>query len=167
MAKHLYLAKASDDLVSHCRCDPALALVSSPGQMDCPWCGCGWLFICSRCRRAFSFARIVEVNESWEHTAVCVLQGMYRRDPIEDEIAEWVDSMQMHLEELDPDQEYVYFDSWFLSTKASSVRLEGLHSQHALPYVPQVAALKDASIRSKILENKDYWMQTAVVDDDE
>ena len=31
VAKHLYLRKASDDFVSHCKCDKANALISSPG----------------------------------------------------------------------------------------------------------------------------------------
>jgi hypothetical protein len=52
VAKHLYLRKANDDFVSHCKCPKADSLISSPGQMDCPWCGCGWLFICSRCNKA-------------------------------------------------------------------------------------------------------------------
>ena len=44
MAKHIYLRKANDDFVSHCECAKADALISSPGQMDCPWCVCieGW-----------------------------------------------------------------------------------------------------------------------------
>src|SRR5262249_18861030 len=56
MSRHVYLRKANNDLVSHCACAQADALVTAPSQMDCPWCGCGWLFICSRCRKAFTFA---------------------------------------------------------------------------------------------------------------
>src|SRR6266566_1407987 len=54
----IYLRKANDNLVSHCKCDEAY--ISAPSQMDCPWCGCGWLFTCSHCRKAFTFAEAVE-----------------------------------------------------------------------------------------------------------
>jgi len=66
---HQYLAKASDRLVSLCRCAPDEALISSPAQSDCPWCGCGWLFICSQCLKVFTFARVIEVPGSWQRTA--------------------------------------------------------------------------------------------------
>ena len=81
MEKHLYLRKANNDLVSHCRCAKEDALISSPCQMDCPWCGCGWLFTCSRCRKAFTFAEGVEVHESWEETANRTIRNLYRREP--------------------------------------------------------------------------------------
>jgi len=48
----VYLVKASNDLISHCKCE--YAPIGAPGQMDCPWCGCGWLFLCPKCRRAFT-----------------------------------------------------------------------------------------------------------------
>jgi hypothetical protein len=77
LAKHLYLRKANDGFVSHCKCDKADALISSPSQMDCPWCGCGWLFICSRCCKAFTFVEAVQVDESWEKTADRSVRALY------------------------------------------------------------------------------------------
>ena len=56
--KTVYLVKANNDLISHCACSNAV--IGAPAQMDCPWCGCGWLFVCSKCRKAFSFARAEE-----------------------------------------------------------------------------------------------------------
>jgi hypothetical protein len=74
MARLIYLQKDNDDLVSHCRCREAF--ISYPPQMDCPWCGCGWLFSCIKCRKAFTFARAVEVNDSWEELACRDIRGM-------------------------------------------------------------------------------------------
>src|SRR5262249_6838134 len=98
VAKHLYLRKASDELVSHCRCAESEALITSPGQMDCPWCGCGWLFICSRCRKAFTFAEGVEVNESWDETADRTLRTLYQREPESGEAEDWIGFMKILLE---------------------------------------------------------------------
>ncbi len=39
--KTVYLVKANDDLVSHCRCERTF--IGAPSQIDCPWCGCGWV----------------------------------------------------------------------------------------------------------------------------
>lgn len=60
----LYLRKANDDVVSFCKCDPEDALVAHPGQMDCPWCGCGFLFSCWKCRKSFAFAEAFETELS-------------------------------------------------------------------------------------------------------
>ena len=47
--KIVYLKKASNELISHCGCEESR--ISYPAQMDCPWCGCGWLFSCITCRK--------------------------------------------------------------------------------------------------------------------
>jgi hypothetical protein len=162
LAKHLYLAKASDALICHCACDPDLALVSSPSQTDCPWCGCGWLFICSRCLKAFTFARVVEVNESWEHTASCVIRALYRREPEPGQVEEWVGFMEILLKGVRRGREYVYLDRWVLPTTAEGVHLEGWHSRHALPFVPHVAAVGDPGVQSAVLSNRQYWLSSAI-----
>jgi hypothetical protein len=162
LAKHLYLAKASDALVCLCRCDPDEALISSPAQMGCPWCGCGWLFICSRCLKAFTFARVVEVRESWEETAERVIRSLYRREPEPGEVEEWVGFMKkILLKGVRPGLEYVYLDGWVVPTTAEGVRLDGWHSRHDLPFVPQVAALTDPGVQKSVLSNKQYWRSTA------
>jgi hypothetical protein len=64
MGSRVYLCKDNDDLISHCTCREAL--VAPPGQADCPWCGCGWLFSCLSCRKAFTFARAVPGQKDLE-----------------------------------------------------------------------------------------------------
>jgi hypothetical protein len=73
------LAKANDDVLSHCQCSASLA--SLPGQLDCPWCGCGWLISCTHCRQAFTYARVVEVDT--EYTTY--IQEDRRRDGYSDD----------------------------------------------------------------------------------
>jgi len=67
MSTHLYLAKANNNLISHCACPDAL--VTFPPQIDCPWCGCGWLFTCIECRKAFVFERAIESDSPWHELA--------------------------------------------------------------------------------------------------
>ena len=162
MAKHLYLRKANDDLVSHCRCGKADALISSPGQMDCPWCGCGWLFICSRCRKAFTFAEVVEINESWGQTADRTIRALYRREPEEGEAEEWVGFMKILLKDIQSGLQYVYLDGWVIPTTAGGVHIQGWHSHHDLEFVPQVAALEDPQVQTSLLSSREYWLSTAI-----
>jgi hypothetical protein len=162
MAKHRYLRKANDQLVSHCRCAAADALITSPGQMDCPWCGCGWLFTCVVCRKAFTFAEAVEVEESWEALAERDIRAFYRRGPEEGEVEEWIQVMQLLLRDIRPGERYVYLDGWVIAIDAEDIDIEGWHSRHELDIVPQVAALEDPWVRSEMLGSPDYWQSNAI-----
>lgn len=159
---HLFLRKANDDLISHCRCVVDHALIMGPNQLECPWCGCGWLFICGNCRKAFTFAEAFETNEPWEMTASRALRAMYQREPGADQIEGWINAMKVLLKGIQPGVRYVYFDGWMILTHATSVRIEGWHSEHDLDFVPHVAALHDPDVDAKILSSQDYWLSTAI-----
>lgn len=167
MDGHLYLRKANDDFISHCRCDKTDALISSPGQMDCPWCGCGWLFICSRCGKAFTFAEAVHVDESWEESAKRRVRFFFKREPEPGEAKEWGEFMRTLLKDIRLGEEYVYLDGWVIPTTAGEVHIEGSHSRHDLEFVPQVAALDDPEVNTKLLSSPDYWKSTALEREDD
>jgi hypothetical protein len=169
-ASHIYLAKANNDVVSHCQC--AEALITYPPQLDCPWCGCGWLFTCIECRKAFTFAKGVIVEESWEQTAMRDLRTWQEDDgsvspwaPEGGEVAKWIEVMKDLLSEVRVGEQYVCLDGLIIPTNATSVRFEGWHSRHDLPFVPQVQALRDRSVVSSLLSNPEYW-QSAALDPD-
>jgi hypothetical protein len=167
VAKHLYLKKANDQLICHCTCEQAL--ITFPPQMDCPWCGCGWLFCCAKCRKAFTFAVAVEVNESWEATALRDLKnrGEDFDEPTDDDVAAWVEAMQVMCEDLEAGEEYVYLDGWFIPTSTDEIVIEGMHAYHELEGVPHVAALKDKSVITDLLGNQEYWTENHIEDEDE
>ena len=160
MSKIIYLVKDNDDLVSHCRCKNAF--ITFPPQMDCPWCGCGWLFTCTDCRKAFTFARGVEVDETWEGIAARDLKCRSGRDAAADELREWVDAMKVILKGIRVGGRYVILDGWIIDVDAESVGIEGWHSVHQLPFVPQVKALKDQVVLRDILANERYWVERRV-----
>ena len=162
MAGHLYLRKANDDFVSHCQCDRADAWISSPGQMDCPWCGCGWLFICGRCRKAFTFAEGARIDEPWEETGDRTIRALYGRDPKPGEVEEWVASMKILLQGVHAGADYVYLDGYVIPAEAEGVTIEGWHSHHDLGFVPQVAALTDPAVGDELLRSRDYWLSNRV-----
>ena len=149
MAKHVYLVKESNALVSHCRCENAL--ITYPPQLDCPWCGCGWLFSCQVCRKAFTFARGVEIEEPWEVLARRDLQARWREEPTDLDIQDWVNAMRGLMAGVEPGETYVSFDGWY--------------ARHDLDFVPQMAALDDPSVLDEVLSNREYWLSNRLPDD--
>jgi hypothetical protein len=120
MSSHLYLTKANNDVISHCSCTDAL--VTFPSQMDCPWCGCGWLFTCIECRKAFVFARAIETDQTWEDLARRDLTNKWHESPSEDDILDWATAMEELMQDLVLNQEYVYLDGFFLPLDAKGPR---------------------------------------------
>lgn len=157
---HLYFIKDNDRLISHCAC--GRALVTFPPQMDCPWCGCGWLFTCIDCRKAFTFARAIEVEEDWESLAKRDLFNRRQSAPSSDEVRDWITAMQGYAKGAQSGKQYVAFDGRFIPTDQRSIDFDGWHSTHKLDFIPQIAALTDVSIIENILSNEEYWKSHAL-----
>jgi len=166
MSSHLYLVKESDELVCHCDCDPAY--VTFPGQMDCPWCGCGWLFTCIDCRKAFAFARAIEVSESWEEIGRRDLSNSVPNATVDDdELGEWVAAMQELMADLEEGEEYVYFDGLYIPSECAGAEFEGWYARHNLSFLPHVSALEHESSMKSILANPRYWNENKIDEDDD
>jgi hypothetical protein len=163
----LYLAKANNEGVCHCECDQAL--ISWPAQMDCPWCGCGWLFTCMKCRKAFTFAKAVRLDSSLEELARLEHKRMGARTaPSDDDIAEMVERMNLLLEPIeDEDDTFVYFDGYLIATfyddlfrsgKEEPLPIRGMHRDHELAEVPHLRFRDDPSLaESSWLSDPEYW----------
>lgn len=162
----IYLRKANSNVVNHCKC--ADGYISAPGQMDCPWCGCGWLFTCSDCRKALTFAEGVEVDFTLEEMALRDLQHWNRAGtaPSAEDIQGWVDFMRTFLQGVELGRRYVYLDGVVIPTDADGITFEGIHSSHDLAVVPQVEALRDQSIIRDLLSNPRYWHESALQRDE-
>ncbi len=156
----VFLAKANDNLISHCNCQETFN--GAPAQMDCPWCGCGWLFICPKCRKAFAFARAVKCDLTWEQLAHRDLDGKYGQQPDEEEIEEWIDFMKMMTKEIELGKEYAYIDSRVIKIDAKNLKFEGVHAWHDLPSVPQADAISDKQLLEQTLGSRHYWDQQRI-----
>lgn len=158
--KIVYLRKSGDELVSFCKCGDGL--VTFPAQLDCPWCGCGWLFTCIQCRKPFTFAEGVEIESSWEALA--------RRDitnrnygPVTDaRIAEWITAMKEILADVRPGEHYVILDGKVFPRTKAALAFDGWYARHDLKGVPHVQALTDPGVKTQILANEGYWKKRAI-----
>jgi hypothetical protein len=154
--KLIYLKKACDDGISLCSCGDGR--VAFPAQMDCPWCGCGWLFTCINCGKAFTFAEGVEIESSWEALARTT-------ESEEDEIASWIEAMKIITAGVKVGERYVIIDGFVLPADARHVAFDGWHAHHEFEIIPQVQALEDRSILDAKLGNRRYWTENALPED--
>jgi hypothetical protein len=149
----IYLVKDSDDLVCHCHCQPA-PMIAVPHPADCPWCGCGWLFSCIDCRKAFTFARAVVVPWRWDEIAVRDL-SQFGLEP-EAVPVDHIKRIAHLMDRVILGQRYVHLDGRLVWADADGVRLVGHYASHALDRIPQVAALTDPRWK-EMLSSRAYW----------
>ena len=152
-----YLFKANNDVISHCECDNEPAM--SEGQMDCPWCGCGWLISCTKCAKAFTYAQVRETD--------LTLGEISRRDAarrglkdVSDEMHEkWADWMTQALAGFELGQIVVYVDGHYLPIDATDVSFSGFHAHHSFNRLPHAEALQQPERLRDVLGKREYWTE--------
>jgi hypothetical protein len=150
------LAKANDDVLSHCGCVAPMASV--PGQLDCPWCGCGWLIGCTVCKKVFTYACVVEadteyktfVRSDFEH------RGYKNIEDVEIEAcAAWLED---GLADFAVGQKVVYLDGVYFPLEGPVEAFEGLYANHDFARLPHAVALEDSDHLRAVLGEKSYWL---------
>lgn len=154
------LSKANDDVLSHCQCSTPLA--SLPSQLDCPWCGCGWLIGCTQCRRAFTYAQVVEVKTDYE----TYIQDDRRRGGFEDydpsELSDCASWLEDTLADLHVGKTVVYLDGMYFEVDAEPAAFEGLYALHELQRLPHFQALRKPALLRATLGERSYWLDRAL-----
>jgi hypothetical protein len=155
MSKLIYLKKANTDLVCHCTCDDGRT--SYPPQMDCPWCGCGWLFTCIACRKAFTFGVGVELDTTWEELATTDWKAWGMQRVSKKNIASWITDMQRLVADVKPGRVYACLDGRLFEKDSRNVEFDGIYANHRFDRLPHVEALTNRSVEEQVLANTDYW----------
>jgi len=158
------LAKADDKVLSHCQCEASLA--SLPGQLDCPWCGCGWLICCTDCRKAFTYARVVEVDTEYETFVRGDRQRGGYADYADEDIQREAEALEGMLADFAPGQTVVYLDGAYFALDEAIEQFEGLYANHSFPRMPHAAALEAPDQLMAVLGDKTYWFDRELSDRD-
>lgn len=157
------LAKANDSVLSHCRCPTPLA--SLPSQMDCPWCGCGWLICCLECHRAFTYAQVIEVDTDYE---AFIGQNYRRGQRVGNVSSELIDSasswLKGELESIPVGTTVVYLDGRYFVLDAEPRAFEGIYAAHAFRHLPHYVALKEPAHLDRTLGQRWYWSERALLE---
>ncbi|MFK7820241.1 MAG: hypothetical protein AB8G99_16080 [Planctomycetaceae bacterium] len=161
-----FFFKSNQQLISHCECDNEPAM--STCQMDCPWCGCGWLFSCSKCSKAFTFAEVRETDLSLEQIAKREASTRGIQDSIgDDDIADWVLNMSQIVGEFEVGDQVVYIDGEYLKSDAESVEFDGYFAAHKFEKLPHAEALAtNPDLLDEILGQPSYWFDRELPDDE-
>jgi len=162
--KIVYLRKAGADVICFCTCVDGR--VTFPAQMDCPWCGCGWLFTCITCRKAFAFAEGIELETTWEELAQEDLVNNWHHEPSATDIQAWIAAMKEILHAVRVGERYVILDGSVFPANSKDIEFDGWHSHHQLSTFPHFDALDDRSLLDKILGKRAYWETRALPKED-
>ena len=158
-----FLFKANDKVLSHCACigEPAM----STGQLDCPWCGCGWLISCSKCAKGFTFATIAETDIP---LAQLGQREAKRRglNVTKQDIEDWASGMAQSLEPFDVGETVVYLDGEYWALDSRDIKFDGFFARHELPILPHAEALERPEVLRGLLGNQSYWLDRALPERD-
>lgn len=162
-----FIFKANDDVLSFCECESGIPAMSSE-QMDCPWCGCGWLISCSKCRKAFTFAVVRETELSLFEIGKNEVKLRGIADAVtDDEIEDWAQMMKEELEGFVDGQVVVYLDGEYIPIDAEFIEFDGMHAAHKLEALPHVQALQDPKVLGDVLGDSKYWFDRKIEIDEE
>ncbi len=150
-----WLAKASDEGLSHCTCAASLAGLS--GQLDCPWCGCGWMISCATCRKAFIFARVVEIDQSYEDFVRTDLLGRGLLEVDETEVREGAAWLVETFADFAVGDTVIYLDGCYIRADQRPIAFEGLYAKHDHPEAPQTLALRQGRPLIELLGSPQWW----------
>ena len=152
--------KANNDLISFCTCAEAMA---TTGQLDCPWCGCGWLFTCTQCRKAFTFGVVAESDL----TPRQIGQRLQSSDPasVDEEDAEgaW-EWLEYELEPLSVGQTVIYLDGAIRPVDTENLTFNGWCARHEFTRLPH-KTVKDRADLDAFFGDKNYWLDRELPED--
>ncbi len=151
---YLHLERANTRGICHCTCERAL--VAAPSQLGCPWCGCGWLFCCMMCGKAFTYAKPVLIDYPLrELVERDLLARGWKRDD------EWFESETAYLADLMSDIEegceYVYLDGVIFPLDTREIEFDGLHSHHRFATLPHADELENPGALDAAIGDAAYW----------
>lgn len=151
-----FITKANDDVLSRCTCTGVIA--AGPAQLDCPWCGCGWLISCMNCRKAFTFARVIDFPGSYRDI---VREDFQRRgeDVTEDDITRGALWMEEAFSNLKIGDIVVWLDGAYMPLDTANFAYDGWHAQHDFDRLPHAVALEQPGALQQTLGNQAYWQE--------
>ena len=131
----------------------------STGQLDCPWCGCGWLISCAQCRKAFTFAVVRETDTPLiEFARREVITRGIEEQVTDDELRDWVEDRAKILDFFDVGDVVVYLDGSYWTVDSTNVEFDGYFAFHSFEILPHALARDDPPLLNRTLGDQKYWI---------
>jgi len=153
---HKFFFKANDDVLSHCTCTGAPAM--SEQQLDCPWCGCGWMIPCSQCGKSFIFAEVRETDIPLLELGRREVEARGLEDITDEQVADWAEGMAETLSRFEVGDIVVYLDGFYWRINETDIAFEGFFAAHDLERLPHAEALDDPDHLDRMLGDPNYWL---------
>lgn len=155
-----YFFKANNDVISHCACENEPALGTA--QMECPWCGCGWLISCSKCNKAFTFAEVRETDLTMEDMAQRESNARSGIELSQSEFAAWSTATTETLNVFEVGDVVVYIDGAYWTIDAEEIEFEGYYAAHKFERLPHADAIANPQMLNQMLGDPGYWYDRAI-----
>jgi len=147
-----FFFKANDDVLSHCRCEGAPAM--SEGQLDCPWCGCGWLIACSQCRKSFTFAEVRETDIPLLELGRREAEARGLKDITDEEVADWAEGMADRLSHFEIGDIVVYLDGLYWRIDETDIAFNALVTPVGVQVLKRLGTYENRRICRNVDINK-------------
>ena len=157
-----FLFKANDEVLSFCTCEGQPAM--STGQLDCPWCGCGWMISCSNCTKSFIFAEVRETDIPLIELGRREAAARGLTDVSEQDAAEWAEGMAEAFADFEVGDIVVYLDGHYWHRDATDIAFDGYFASHRLSRLPHAEALADPPLLDRVLGDANYWLDSELPD---
>ncbi|TMJ11307.1 MAG: hypothetical protein E6G94_16315 [Alphaproteobacteria bacterium] len=156
---HKFFFKANDDVLSHCTCAAAEAPATSSSQLDCPWCGCGWLISCGTCGKAFTSAEVRETDVPLVEFGRREVAMRGLEHVSEAEIADWAEGMAEMLDNFEVGDTIAYLDGSYWQVDETGIHFDGYYASHRLDRLPHAEALQGPELLDRLLGDPKYWFE--------
>lgn len=160
--RNKFFFKANDDVLSFCSCEGQPAM--STGQLDCPWCGCGWMISCSKCTKSFIFAEVRETDLLLEELGRREVEARDLTTVTDVEISEWAEGMEETLANFDVGDVVVYLDGSYWTVDSKDIEFDGYYASHKLDRLPHAEALSNPQHLEAVLGDEKYWIERELTD---
>ena len=162
-ARTLWLVKDDPEGEWWCNCPQGIVDAPYHDAMTFPAGGTGWLFTCTRCSKAFMFAKAVRIRTTMEQLAVLrtprvrhvidATTGQKLEEVLLAAPDDWLELARPMQDALTEGQRYVFFDGRVLPAIHGPIQFQGLWRDHDLPDLPHIA---EPPLQN-VLDKADYW----------
>ncbi len=161
-SKHLWLIADDPDSSWYCRCRPGVVDATWHNRETAPAGGTGWLWTCTKCSRAFMFAKAVRLRGTLEELArkrtprkqvIIKSDGRLEENCLLAMPSDWLKLVSPIASSLTEGERYVFFDGQALPVKQGPIKFQGLFRSHDLPDLPHLSE----SLMVETIANPAYW----------
>jgi len=161
-SKSLWLVADDPDGTWWCDCRTGIVDATWHNKETFPGDGTGWLWSCTKCSRAFMFAKCTYIRGTFDQLAKKQTPRTQKYISQSGEMVEncllatpeaWLNAIKPISDVITVGARYVFFDGHALPAVNGPVKFDGLVRSHDLPDLPHLSE----TLMEQTIANPEYW----------